>query len=135
MDETPSRHDALPDEVERWARVVVDAGLKVHKALGPGLLESAYEHCLTHELQARVLAVTRQVPLPIVYDGAKIDAGYRIDILVEQSIILELKAVEIMTPLHRAQALTYLKLSGLRLGFLINFTVELFKNGVKRIVI
>ena len=135
MDQAPSGHDALPDVVERWARVVIDAGLKVHKALGPGLLESAYEHCLAHELQARGLTVARQVPLPIVYDGVKIDAGYRIDILVQEAIILELKAVELLTPLHRAQALTYLKLSGLRLGFLINFNVELFKNGVKRIVI
>ena len=135
MDEAVSRHDVLPDAVERLARMVVDAGLKVHKALGPGLLESAYEHCLAHELQSRGLSVTRQVPLPIVYDGIKIDAGYRIDILLEEAIILELKAVDLLTPLHRAQTLTYLKLSGLRLGFLINFNVELFKNGVKRIVI
>jgi len=135
MDEAVSRHDVLPDAVERLARMVVDAGLKVHKALGPGLLESAYEHCLAHELQSRGLSVKRQVPLPIVYDGIKIDAGYRIDILLEEAIILELKAVDLLTPLHRAQTLTYLKLSGLRLGFLINFNVELFKNGVKRIVI
>ena len=128
-------HDALPPQVEQWARLVVDAGLKVHKALGPGLLESAYEHCLAHELLGRGLSLRRQVALPLVYDGVTLDAGYRIDLLVEEAIILEIKAVDSLTRLHKAQALTYLKLSSLRLCFLMNFNVELFKDGLRRVVI
>jgi GxxExxY protein len=135
MDDPPESYSALPVPVEHWARIAVDAGLKVHKALGPGLMESAYEHCLVHELQARGLSVKRQVPLPIVYDGMKLDAGYRLDLLIEESLIIELKAVDMLTRLHKAQALTYLKLSGLRLCLLMNFNVELFKDGLKRIVI
>jgi len=135
MDDRPESYSALPVPVEHWARIAVDAGLKVHKALGPGLMESAYEHCLVHELQARGLSVKRQVPLPIVYDGMKLDAGYRLDLLIEESLIIELKAVDMLTRLHKAQALTYLKLSGLRLCLLMNFNVELFKDGLKRIVI
>ena len=125
---------ALPPDVELCARQLVDAGLKVHRALGPGLLESAYEHCLAHELNLRGLAVRRQVVLPINYDGLLLDAGYRLDLLVEDSIVVEIKAVDLLTRLHEAQVLTYLKLSKRRLGFLMNFNVMLFKQGLKRLV-
>lgn len=106
--------------------------LKVHRALGPGLLESAYEHCLAHELGKRGLVVRRQVMLPLSYDGLSLDAGYRLDLLVEEAIVVEVKAVEALTRLHEAQVLTYLRLSKRRLGLLINFNVELFKHGVRR---
>ena len=120
---------------ESIASIVVDAGLTVHRALGPGLLESAYEHCLTYELQTRGLSVNRQVCLPITYNNAKLDAGYRLDLLVEHAIIVEVKAVEALTPIHYAQLITYLKLSGHRIGFLMNFHVALFKHGLKRLVL
>jgi GxxExxY protein len=113
----------------------VDAGLNVHRELGPGLLESADEHCLAHELSKRSLAVRRQVILPITYDGLSLDAGYRLDLLVEEGVIVGVKAVEALTRLHAAQVLTYLKLSKRRLGLLINFNVELFKNGVRRLAL
>jgi len=119
---------------ERFGSMIVDSGLKIHRAFGPGLLESAYEHTLAYELHTRGLAVSRQVVLPIVYEGTKLDAGYRIDLLVEQSIIIEVKAVESLTRVHESQLMTYLKLSGCRLGFLMNFHVSLFKNGLKRMV-
>jgi GxxExxY protein len=112
---------------------IVDAAMKVHSALGPGLLESAYEGCLKHELTKRELKVLSQVTLPVIYDGVKIDVGYRVDLLVEDAVIVELKAVERLTPLNEAQLLSYLKLSGRKLGLLINFNVEHLKNGVKRI--
>lgn len=118
----------MDDTAEDVARIVVDAGLKVHRALGPGLLESAYEHCLTHELSTRGLSLERQALLPIRYEGLELDAGYRLDLLVEKSVIIEIKAVE-------AQVLTYLKLSGHRLGFLMNFNVALFKNGLRRLAL
>lgn len=113
---------------------MIDAGLKVHKALGPGLLESAYEHCLAHELVSRGVSLQRQVVLPIVYEGARLDAGYRLDILIGDSIVVEVKAVDALTRLHEAQVLTYLRLSGHQLGLLMNFNVELFKHGLKRFV-
>jgi GxxExxY protein len=112
----------------------MDAGLKVHRALGPGLLESAYEHCLAHELQLRGLSIVRQAPLPVVYEGLRLDAGYRLDLVVAESVIVEVKAVEALSRLHEAQLITYLKLSGLRVGLLMNFNVPLFRDGVKRLV-
>jgi GxxExxY protein len=126
--------EGLSEHVERLAGIVVDAGLTVHRALGPGLLESVYEHCLVHELQSRGLVVRRQVPLPIVYKGARLDAGYRLDLVVEDVIIIEIKSVEASSRLYEAQILTYLKLSALRLGFLMNFNVPLFKQGLRRYV-
>jgi len=114
---------------------IVDAGLKVHRALGPGLLESVYEHCLAYELERRGIAARTQVALPIVYDGVRLDAGFRLDIVVENAVILEIKAVEELTRLHEAQILTYLKLSGYRLGFLMNFNVPLFKHGLRRVAL
>jgi len=128
-------HEGLATHVEQLASMVVDAGLKVHRALKPGLLESAYEQCLAHELGLRGLSLRRQVSLPIVYEGVTFEAGYRVDILVEDEIIIEVKATEGTTRLHEAQLLTYLKLSGKRLGFLMNFNVDLFKNGLRRRVL
>jgi GxxExxY protein len=98
------------------------------------LLESAYEHCLARELQIRGLAVRRQVALPIVYEGAKLESGYRLDLVIDDALVIEVKAVEALTRLHEAQVLTYLRLSGHRIGFLMNFNVTLFKQGVRRLV-
>ena len=112
---------------------VVDAALKVHRALGPGLLESAYEACLVHEMVKRGLKVRRQVNLPVEYDGVKLDAGYRIDVLVEEAVIVEIKAVDALQPVHKAQLLSYLKLSKKKLGLLLNFNVALMKDGIKRV--
>jgi len=113
---------------------IVDAAMRVHTALGPGLLESAYEGCLTYELRKRGLKVAAQVGLPVVYEGVNIDVGYRIDLLVDDLVIVELKAVDKLAPIHEAQLLTYLKLSGKRLGLLINFNVLHLKDGIKRMV-
>ncbi|MBS0360704.1 MAG: GxxExxY protein [Proteobacteria bacterium] len=125
----------MPPEIDAVARQVVGAGLKVHKALGPGLLESAYEHCLAHELGLRGLAVARQLSLPILYEGYRVDAGYRLDLVVEDTVVVEVKAVESLSRLHEAQLLTYLKLSNRRLGLLMNFNVPLFREGVRRIAL
>ncbi|MCF7809668.1 GxxExxY protein [bacterium] len=125
----------LPDKLNRIAREIVDAAFKVHKALGPGLLESAYEACMAHEMSLRNLKFRTQVALPVVYEGANLDAGFRLDMLVEEQLIVEMKAVEKVIPLHEAQLMTYLRLSSLRLGLLINFNTRLIKNGIKRIVI
>ncbi len=125
----------LPDSIERAASMVIDAGLKVHRALGPGLLESVYEHCLAHELLKRELDVKRQVARPIVYDNVTLEVGYRIDLLVNDAIVIEVKSVEATTPNHVAQLLTYLRLSGCRLGFVMNFNTPLFENGVRRVVV
>lgn len=112
---------------------IVDSALKVHRELGPGLLESTYEICLEHELTKRGYSVERQKALPVHYDSIIIDVGYRIDLLVNDSIIIELKAVTELAPIHHAQLLTYLKLSQKPLGFLINFNVPLIKNGIRRV--
>ena len=119
---------------EDVAREVVDAALAVHRELGPGLLESAYEQCLAFELGRRGLTVERQKEVPIMYQGTRIDAGYRIDLLVDGSIIVELKAVDRVAPVHKAQLLSYLRLAELRIGFLINFHVRLLKDGIRRLM-
>lgn len=113
---------------------VVDAVLKVHSALGPGLLEGAYQACLTHELRRRDLHVRSQVSLPVFYDGIRINVGYRIDLLVENSVVVELKAVAKLLPIHHAQLFSYLKLSGHSIGLLLNFHVPHMRDGIKRIV-
>jgi GxxExxY protein len=113
---------------------IIGAAYKVHKALGPGLLESAYEVCLIHELSKLGLKIENQKPLPVVYNGIKLNAGYRIDLLVEDSIIVEIKSVEAIAPVHNAQLLSYLRLSNHRYGLLINFNVANLKEGIKRIV-
>ena len=120
--------------IERVAREIVDSAIKVHRALGPGLLESAYQKCLAYELQKRELDVKCEVVLPINYDGVEIDAGYRIDMLVEGCVIIENKVAERLLPIHQAQLLTYLKLRDCRLGFLLNWNVPLMKQGIKRMV-
>lgn len=109
--------------------------MRVHSILGPGLLESAYEACLLFELHKRGMRATRQVELPVIYDEVRIDCGYRIDLVVEEAVIVELKSVERMIPLYHAQLLSYLKLSGKRVGLLINFNVDHLKDGVKRFVL
>jgi GxxExxY protein len=125
---------SLDPETERIAKVVVDSIFKVHSELGPGLLESVYEHCLCLELESRGLRVRRQVNVPIVYLGKTIEPGLRVDLLVEEIIIIETKSVETMHPVFRAQMITYLKLAKKRLGFLVNFNVEYIKEGLKRVV-
>lgn len=129
------RFEPIPQETESVAKVVTDAAFKVHSALGPGLLESVYEVCLAHELKRREIEVKTQVTLPVVYEDLRLDSGLRLDMIVADRLIVELKAVEKMLPLFEAQLLTYLKLTGLRLGLLINFNVPLIKNGIKRIVL
>jgi len=127
--------EGFTKDVEVVASVVVDAGLKVHRALGAGLMESAYEQCLAHELGSRGLDVRAQVVLPLMYEGKQIASGYRIDLLVEGSVIVEVKSVDALSRVHEAQILTYLKLSGCRVGFLMNFNVALFKQGLRRFVL
>jgi GxxExxY protein len=112
---------------------VIGCALKVHKALGPGLLESAYEACLAYEFEKTGLEFKRQLTLPVHYDGVEIDVGYRLDLLVGESVIIEVKAVEKLHDIHRAQLLSYLKLGGYRLGYLLNFNVRLLKDGICRL--
>ena len=111
---------------------IVDAAMKVHSALGPGLLESAYEACLVHELRSRGLRVAVQLALPVVYEGMKVELGYRLDLVVEEAVIVELKAQARLLAVHEAQLLSYLKLSGYRVGLLINFHASRLKDGIKR---
>ena len=125
----------IPPEVNLVARQIVDAAFCVHSNLGPGLLESVNENCLTYELKKRKLRISQQLSLAVLYNGQQLDSGLRLDFLVEECVIVELKAVERLLPLHRAQILTYLKLTGYRLGLLINFNVPVIKNGIKRIVL
>jgi GxxExxY protein len=121
-------------ELNEISAQVIDAAMKVHSALGPGLLENVYEICLKYELEKRDLHVQRQVALPAIYDGITIDMGYRLDLLVEDEVIVELKAVDRITPVHEAQLLSYLKLSSRKLGLLINFNVVHLRTGIKRMV-
>jgi len=116
------------------SKVVFDCSLKVHKALGPGLLESAYEECLFYELKKTGLKIEKQKPLPLIYEDVKLEAGYRVDIIIEDKFIIEIKAVEALNGVHLAQLLTYLKLADCKLGMLINFNVTLIKNGIKRVI-
>ena len=116
------------------SRIVFDCALKVHKSLGPGLLESAYEECLYYELKKSQLKVEKQKPLPLVYEEVKLEIGYRVDLLIEGKLVIEIKSVEGLNDVHLAQVLTYLKLSDCKLGMLINFNVTLVKDGIKRVV-
>lgn len=125
----------LSDREESIARAVVDAAYAVHSTLGPGLLESIYEVCFCHELTKRGLSYRRQVVVPVIYDGITFDEGLRLDVLVEDLVICELKAVEAMNPMFSAQLLTQLRLTGKRLGSLINFNVPTIKNGIKRMIL
>ena len=122
------------NEENRLSKAIIGAAIEVHRNLGPGLLESAYEECLCRELSIQDIVFERQKPLPLSYKGVKLDCGYRLDIVVEGLVVLELKATDRIEPIHEAQLLTYLKLSDLRLGILINFNVPVLKNGIRRIV-
>ena len=113
---------------------IVNSAMRVHSILGPGLLESAYQSCLAHELTNRGLAVATQVPLPVVYDGLKLEVGYRIDLVVERRVVVEVKSVESIHPIHEAQLLSYIRLSGIPVGLLINFNVVHLRDGIKRMV-
>lgn len=121
-------------EINRVTEQIIGAAIEVHSALGPGLLESAYEACLAHELTQRGLRVERQRPVPVVYKGVELDCGYRIDLLVEDAVVVELKAVEAFLPVHEAQVISYLKLSGHHVGLLINFNVVRLRDGLRRLV-
>ncbi|WP_145430865.1 GxxExxY protein [Lacipirellula limnantheis] len=129
-----SDFDAISESTELAAKSIVDSCYKVHSALGPGLLESVYESCLVQELTRRGLKCQRQVPVDIEYEGLRIDGGLRIDLLVEDAVVVELKAVDEMIPVFEAQLLTYLKLAKKRLGFLVNFNSPLMKQGLRRMV-
>ena len=123
------------EEINRISGIVVDCAIKVHSELGPGLLESVYRACLVQELSDRGLSVRTEVAVPIIYKGKKLEAGYRIDVLVNELVVLELKACEGISPVHEAQALTYLKLSERRLALLLNFNVALMKEGIRRFIV
>lgn len=125
---TPRENDVLTERIIGFA-------IEVHRQLGPGLLESAYEECLCYELAQSGLQFRRQVPLPVIYKAVRLDCGYRLDLVVEEEVILELKTVERLMPIHEAQILTYLKLSGLHTGLLLNFNSALLKDGMRRIVL
>lgn len=120
--------------INQLSNKIIGAAIEVHKALGPGLLESAYEECLCHELNGNDLSFERQKALPVVYKGKRLDCGYKLDIVIENTIVLELKSCDQIEPIHKAQILTYLKLSGLKLGLLLNFNVPIMRDGIVRIV-
>ena len=122
------------EKINKITENIIGAAIAVHRALGPGLLESAYEACLAYELVDRRMSVERQKALPVVYRGVNVDCGYRIDLLVEREVIVELKAVEKLDPIHQAQLLSYLKLSGCKVGLLINFNVKILKSGIRRFI-
>lgn len=126
---------ALQVQANQITEQIIAAAIEVHRALGPGLLESAYEACLVYELTQRGLYFQRQAALPVVYKDVLIDCGYRLDLLVERAIIVELKAIDRLAPIHDAQLLSYLKLSGCQVGLLINFNVRLLKDGIRRLVL
>ncbi|QKD84919.1 GxxExxY protein [Thermoleptolyngbya sichuanensis A183] len=121
-------------ELDEISGQVIGAAIAVHRELGPGLLESVYEACLVHELRQRGVQIEQQIPQPVIYKGLQLECGYRLDLLVENRVIVELKAVETLLPIHEAQLLTYLKLRQLRLGLLINFNVPILKHGIKRLL-
>ncbi len=122
------------EQLNDLSKTILDSCITVHKEMGPGLLESIYELCLIRELEQRGIEATTQVSIPLLYKGAELSKDFRIDILVENEIVLEIKSVEVLLPVHEAQIISYLKLSGKKLGFLINFNVSLLKNGFKRFV-
>jgi GxxExxY protein len=116
------------------ANLIIGCAIDVHKVLGPGLLESAYQECLYYKLQKEGLAVEKEKPMPLVFEGIRLECGYRVDLLVEQMVVIELKSVEMLTDVHLAQTLTYMKLGNYKLGLLINFNVVLLKHGIKRVI-
>jgi GxxExxY protein len=120
---------------EELTEAIIGAAIEVHRELGPGLLESTYEICLAHELQLRGLKFRREIPLPVLYKGVRLECGYRIDLIVEEKVLLELKTVEKLIPIHEAQLLTYLKLSKIKIGLLINFNSPVIRNSIKRMAL
>ncbi|RAU21004.1 GxxExxY protein [Paramagnetospirillum kuznetsovii] len=122
-------------EFDALSRRVIGLAIEVHKVLGPGLLESAYEQCLAHELELNEIPFRRQVPVPVVYKGMKLDCAYRLDLVVADTLVLEIKAVEKLLPVHSAQLLTYLKLTRISAGLLLNFNSEVLRDGMKRVVL
>jgi len=126
---------AIDQDLNLLSNEIIGLAIKVHKALGPGLLESSYKECLFYEIINKGYFAEKEKPLPLIYDKIKLDIGYRLDILVENSLVIEIKSVDALSDIHTAQVLTYLKLSGNRLGLLINFNVTLLKNGIKRLVV
>lgn len=124
---------AMPNQNDPLTERIIGFAIEVHRHLGPGLLESAYEECLCHELSQDGVVFQRQVPLPVVYKSVRLDCGYRLDIVVENSVIIELKAVERLLPIHEAQLITYLKLSGVPTGLLLNFNTPVLKEGIRRL--
>lgn len=130
-----AQREGISDELNELSRLVVDAAFQVHQTLGAGLLESVYEVCLCHELEKRGIPFQKQISLPVVYDGITLNAGLRLDIWVDQKIVVELKAVEQLNAVHHAQLLTYLKLTNNRLGLLINFSTPRIKDGIKRVAL
>ena len=133
--DTETPREPIPKETDKVASKIVDAAFAVHSTLGPGLLESVYEVCLLRELQKRGLKAERQVSLPVVYDGLRLDSGLRLDLVVDNLVVVELKAVDMLLPVHKAQMLTYLKLSGHRLGLLVDFNSVVIKDGIHRIAL
>jgi GxxExxY protein len=122
------------EELNRITEVIIGSAIRVHKALGPGLLESAYEACTAYELVDKGLRIEQQKPLPLVYKQVHLDCGYRLDLFVEEKVIVEIKAVDQLLPIHKAQLLSYLKLSGCKMGLLINFNVKLLTDGIVRVI-
>jgi GxxExxY protein len=135
MHEGHEETEPLPAATERVGRAVLNAAFAVHKALGPGLLESVYEACLAEELQQAGLAVERQAGIPITYGEVRMDVGYRVDLLVERAVVVEIKSIDALASIHTAQVLTYLRFSGARLGYLINFNTVMLRNGLRRLVL
>jgi GxxExxY protein len=136
MNSSPKKvFQPIPSDVEKVGKAVLDAAFKVHTVLGPGLLESVYQVSMKHVLEKNKFVAETEVKLPVVFEGVTLEAGLRLDMLVEKSVIAELKSVEKMNPVYEAQLMTYLRLSGVRLGFLINFNVPHLKDGIKRIVV
>ena len=129
------RRDAEVQRVNEVTDGIIGASIEVHRALGPGLLESAYEECLCYELEVRGIPIQRQVPLPVVYKGIQLDCGYRMDVVIDDLVVLELKAVDRLLPIHEAQLLTYLRLRRCPVGLLINFNVPVLKDGIRRKVL
>lgn len=127
-------HIVIPDDIEKLATLAVDAAFAVHSELGPGLLESAYQVCFAHEMSLRGVTYQRELPVPLNYKGVRIEVGFRADVIIEQKLLIELKAVEQLLPIHKAQVITYLKLMRLPLGLMINFNEVLIKDGIRRVL-
>ncbi|MBU1323694.1 MAG: GxxExxY protein [Alphaproteobacteria bacterium] len=135
MHEGHQETEPLPSAIERVGRAVLDGAFAVHKSLGPGLLESVYEACLAEELLKTGLRVERQLGVPVAYGDVRIDVGYRLDLLVQSSVVVEIKAIDALASIHAAQILTYMRFADVRLGYLINFNTVMLKNGLRRVVL